>query len=90
MSCKFLFNILRPNYPKEIRHLLNIEYRKIHKHEKKIKNIKKNCRYFKFLWFERGIIDPINLHRIKRHKYLINKSRKQIDGIKKYYKDFIQ
>ena len=86
----YITNLFKPNYPKDIRNLLNIQYKKIHNHEKKIKNIQKNCHYYKFLWFERGFIDPINLHRIKRNKYLINKANKEILGIKKYYNDYLK
>jgi len=86
MICKFLFNFFKSNYSDNIQKVLKSEYKKIHKHKNKIKNIQKKYRYFKFLWIEYREIDVNDLRRIKRHKYLINKSIKQINGIKKYYK----
>ena len=86
----YIKKIFEPNYPDDIRKLLNIQYKKIHRHQKKIKNIYKHSSYKKFLWFEYGCIDPKDLIRIKRHKYIINKANKNIKGIKKYYNDYIK
>lgn len=84
----YIRRLCEPNYPKDIRHLLNLQYRKIHRHEKKIKNIRKSCHSYKILWWVIGDIDPQNLLRLKRHRYLINKANKEIARIKKYYNDY--
>ena len=80
------------NYPEKIRLQLNAKYKSLHKHEKKIKNISKNscsyncwCKLICKLFNKYQDISPKDLIRIKHHRYMINKIKREIDNIKKYY-----
>lgn len=74
-------------YPKDIQLALNKKYRSLHKHEKTIKNIlNHSCVYKLFGIFPISwIIHPKDSHRIKHHRYMINKIQREIDNIRKYY-----
>ena len=74
-------------YPKDIQLELNKKYKSLHRHEKSIKNILKNsCNYKLFGIFSISwIIYPKDNKRIKNHRYMINKIKREIDNIRKYY-----
>lgn len=74
-------------YPKDIQLALNKKYRSLHKHEKTIKNIlNHSCVYKLFGIFPISwLIHPKDSHRIKHHKYMINKIKREINNIRKYY-----
>lgn len=59
------------NYPKEVKELLRRERHTIRFHEKRLKNMRK---------YKSGT------HRaVKTNRYLINKAKKNIQGIKEHY-----
>lgn len=76
-------------YPNDVIKLLNAKYKIIHVHEKKIKNIEKNSNVFTFFGFKFDNINPKNMIRIKRHRHIINKTKKDIEGIRDHYKKVI-
>ena len=80
------------NYPDEIRFQLNAKYKSLHRHEKKIKNISKNsccngclgkliCKLFN----KYSDLSSNDLIRIKHHRYMINKIKREINNIKEFY-----
>lgn len=78
----FFRHLIHYSYPKEIIILLDRQYDKIYKHERKIRNIKNFIKKYDPYGDEKKYV-----HAMKNHKYLINKAKKEIQGIKKYYKD---
>ena len=75
-------HICQYNYPKEVKTLLDRQYEKIYKHNKKIKNIRKFQKKYDPYIYEKKYVKAI-----KNHKHMINKANKEIDFIKKYYLD---
>lgn len=76
-------------YPNDVIKLLNAKYKIIRVHKKKIKNIEKNSSIFTLFGFKFGDLKPKDMIRIKRHKHIINKTKKDIEGIREHYKKVI-
>ena len=76
-------------YPDDVIKLLNAKYKIIRVHEKKIKNIERKSNVFRLFGFKFGDLKPKDMIRIKRHKHIINKTKKDIEGIKEHYKNVI-
>ena len=74
-------------YPENIRMALNKKYKSLHRHEKNIKNILKHSGCFTIFnhTFRYNYILPKDLIRIKHHRYMINKIKKEIDNIKNHF-----
>jgi len=85
MSIYFWWLHIRKKYPENVRKVLNGKYKVIHNHEKKIKNIRKYGCPFSFFGIKFGELSPNDVLAIKRHRYMINKVKKEIKGIKEHY-----
>ena len=90
MSNYFWWLHIRKKYPENVRKVLNGKYKVIHIHEKKIKNIQKRCCNYRLfgIFPISWIIHPIDAERIKHHKYMIRKIKREIEGIKEYYGNY--
>ena len=88
-NCSIFRLFTEYKYPDEIIKLLNAKYKVIRMHERKIKNIRKNSKVFTIFGHTFGYFLPEELRRIKHHKYIINKVRKDIKGIKENYKKIV-
>jgi len=90
MSWSYFFRLfIDYKYPNDVIKLLNAKYKIIRVHKKKIKNIEKNSNIFTLFGLKFGDLKPKDMIRIKRHKYIINKTRKDIEGIREHYKKII-
>ena len=90
MSWSYFFRLfIDYKYPDDIVKLLNAKYKIIRVHEKKIKNIEKNSNVFTLFGLKFGDLKSKDMIRIKRHKHIINKTKKDIEGIREHYKKVI-
>ena len=87
---EWLHRFQHRKYPEDIRKALNAKYKSLHKHEKAIKNILKHSGYITIFnyTYRHGYIFPKDFIRIKRHRYMINKIKREIDNIKNHYNEF--
>lgn len=90
MSWSYFFRLfIDYKYPDDIVKLLNTKYKIIRVHKKKIKNIERNSNVFTLFGFKFGDVNPKDMIRIKRHRHIINKTKKDIEGIREHYKKVI-
>jgi len=93
MNWSYFFRLfIDYKYPDDIIKILNAKYKVIRVHKKKIKNIEKSSNIFTLFGFKFGDLydlNPKDMIRIKRHRYIINKTKKDIKGIREHYKKVI-
>ena len=89
MNCTLFRLFTEYKYPDKVIKILNAKYKIIRVHEKKIKNIKKKSNVFILFGFKFGNILPKDIIRIKRHKHIISKTKKDIEGIKEHYNNIL-